>query len=151
MYCSLFIEYIELKRTIKDLTCPFTEEYLSDFSNECNKLSKKIKKIQFNDVKFRTIQAMANMMIKNKFLNICFKITKYERKFLNIIVTNVNQFTIQMSLTYMLEINEYKEDSNRTHKLKITKINIPGKFDRGCIPELEDYLNTLYGIINSDE
>ena len=86
---------------------------------------------------------MANMVMEKKSITIYFKITKVEKNFINLIINQINNFTVQLSLSYKMDIGEFKHNNSKIYECKITKINIPAKFDRGCLPELEEYLEII--------
>ena len=56
---------------------------------------------------------------------------------LNIIINKINDHDIYISYTLRI-LNMKKEYNSKQYlTLKITKVNLPGKFDQGSIPELD--------------
>ena len=98
------------------------------------------KKIQYLDIKFRLLQVMHNMLLKNNQLNIEYYITGYSGLFLNIIICTINMFNVHMS--YTLRIRNYSKYINQKEKysLSITKVNCFTKYDEGTIPELDSHI-----------
>ena len=57
--------------------------------------------------------------------------------FLNIIICKVDMHNVHLS--YTLRVRNCNHVSiNKKQQLTITKINIPGKYDQGTIPELDN-------------
>ena len=74
---------------------------------KCLKVTRIDKKNQYLDIKFRLLQVMDNMILKNKKIDIEYYITSYSGLFLNIIICNINEHQIYMS--YVLRVKNYNK------------------------------------------
>ena len=140
--CHYLLKYLYLKNFNNNLKIPFNLNKLQGLSEKCVFESKKIKKIQYKDNKFRLIQIMNNMLYYNDFLTLSYYITSYKAPFLNIIINKINQHIVHIS--YTLKINNFIIYTNDIQNINITHVNIPTKFDEGSIPELDNKLFLLY-------
>ena len=131
--CHYLLKHIYLQNMI-----PFSKEQLSEYSTRCLIFTKKMKKIQYLDTKFRLIQTINQMLIyTGKQVNITYFITSYTGLFLNLIICAIDNHNVYIS--YTLRIKNYNyTGSNDKYNMNITKINCPGEFDQGSIPELDD-------------
>lgn len=134
--CHYLLKYIYWSPH-KDVMIPFNHDQLSYYSNQCLQITRNMKKIQYGDLKFRLIQAMSQMLMKKASLQVSFYITSFKCPFLNLIICQVEQHRIYVS--YTLKRNEMSSDYNPKERrtLSVSKINCPGKFDEGSIPELD--------------
>ena len=134
--CHYLLKYIHLRNT-NDLIVPFSNHQLEKYSNDCLKMTKSVKNIQYKDTKFRLIQTMSEMLLVNDSIQIQYYLTSYTGMFLNIIINKINDHVVYLS--YTLRITELE----KTHKMKeeniltIKEVHCPGKFDQGSIPDLD--------------
>ena len=141
--CHYLLKYIYFKNNGRNYTIPFSEQELEQLSTKCMKETRLGKKIQYLDIKFRLLQVMHNMLLKNNQLNIEYYITGYSGLFLNIIICTINKLNVHMS--YTLRIRNYSKYINQKEKysLSITKVNCFTKYDEGTIPELDSHITHL--------
>ena len=135
--CHYLLKYIYLRRHNKSLSSPFTLDSLKSLSEKCIDLSKKIKKIQYRDTKFRLIQAMNHMLKRSSKITISYYITSYMNGFLNIIINKIENYNIYLSYSLRIKNHEYVHDSKKKYNIEINHVNCPKKFDQGSIPELD--------------
>jgi len=136
--CHYLLKYIHLKPNIPYLPIPFTNTQLEIYSNNCMKMTRSVKNIQYKDTKYRLLQTMKYMLLTKPILTIKYYVSSYINSFLNIIICNVNEHNIYLSYTLRLTTlsTEYKIKEKIT--IDITIVNITGnKFDEGSIPELD--------------
>jgi len=139
--CHYLLKYVYFKNNkIKNIEVPFNPKELEKLALKCNTISKKDRKNNFLDNKFRLLQVMANMISRNEFINIEFYITGYSGLFLNIIINKINYYNVHMS--YTIRIKNYNKEINEKtcHLLIIKKVNCFIKYDENTIPELEEYI-----------
>lgn len=150
--CHYLLKYLYLKNLGQTvLNEPFQIEKLKDLNFNCTFETKKFKKIQYKDNKFRYIQIMNLMLKDSNHLKLKYYFTSYKQPFLNLIICNINDFNIYLSYTlkvYGLNIDfNYNEilNNNIINEINISYVNCLGKFDEGSIPELDDkILNFLF-------
>ena len=140
--CHYLLKYLYLKNFNPDLKIPFDLNKLEGLSEKCVVESKKTKKIQYKDNKFRLIHTMNNMLSYNNFLTLSYYITSYKAPFLNIIINKINEHNIHLS--YTLKIKSFIIFTSDIQNINITYVNIPGKFDEGSIPELDSFIFNFY-------
>ena len=132
----------------------WTKEQLKNYALICFNKTKKEKKIQYSDHKFRLVQLMNKLLPENN-LHIEFKITNYTGMFLNIMIyklfVNDNEYTINLSYTLRVFSDKYFSLINRIDKIKIKNVNPVGKFDQGSIIDLDNYIKKLVLENNSKE
>jgi len=125
-----------LKGIHKNITV-FTEEELTSYSELCHTKSRKVKKIQYEDSKFRMIQCMHHMIeIEN--VKICFYFSGLvKNRFLNIIIFKINNNNVYIS--YSLKVKNKKESdfSKDKQTLEITSVQFLSDVGRWKIPELD--------------
>ena len=131
--CHYLLKYIHLE----NVPVPFTNTQLEKYSGECVTKSKLIRKIQYKDLKFRTIQAMNQMLLYKDFLLINYFISSYKDGFLNIIIDNISGHSVYISYTLRRPrlITEYVY--KKIKYFVITKVTCPDLHDEGSIPELD--------------
>lgn len=134
--CHFLLKYIFLKVTNHALDKPFSIKELEDLSNKCIGVSRKMKKIQYNDTKFRLIQVMSNMLCYETHIDITYYITSCKNGFLNLIICNIENYNVYMSYTVRSNY-ENIYDAKEKYTISITSVNYPKKFDTGSIPELD--------------
>ena len=140
--CHYLIKYIYLKNR-KHIEPPFTESELDNFSNTCLITNKNEKKNQYLDIKYRLLQVIHNMLLKDNSVDLGYYVTSYTGLFLNIIISKINNFSVHMS--YTLRVKNFNKliDSKHMFHVSITKVNCFTKYDEGTLPELD------YHILNS--
>jgi exoribonuclease R len=138
--CHYLLKYIYLQKNKNvNTNIPFSIENLEKLSEQCVIQTKKIKKIQFKDTKFRLIQILHLMLDKSPTIPIklSYYITSYKSPFLNLIIKRINDFNVYMSYTLMINNYEYVHNPNIMYTIDITNVHCLGKFDTGSIPELD--------------
>ncbi len=137
--CHYLLKYIYLKQEDEELTQPFSNEKLLNFTEICDNMTKSTKNIQYKDSKFRLIQTMNNMILNSEIVNITYYISSFTSAFLNIIICGINEHDVYLSYTLRISnTNKSKDYQIKKHNtLLITKVNCVGKFDEGSIPELD--------------
>ena len=135
--CHYLLKYIHLKGKVE---CPFEELELMDLADQCLRTTKKDKKNQYLDIKFRLLQIMYKLVERKSSILIEYYITSYKGLFLNLIISKIDEYNVHMS--YTLRVPDYKKEINPKirNSLIITKINCFTKYDQGTIPELEEEL-----------
>jgi len=135
--CHYLLKYIHLRNKVE---CPFNEYDLMRLSGQCLTATKKDKKNQYLDIKFRLLQVMDKLVGQYSSIIIEYYITSYNGLFLNLIISKINDYNVYMS--YTLRILNYKKNINSKEikKIIITKINCFIKYDEGTIPELDKEL-----------
>jgi exoribonuclease R len=134
--CHYLLKYIHLKKINPGLQVPFSNEKLKIYSNDCMRINKLMKNIQYKDHKFRLIQTMYNMLEINDSITICYYISSYTGLFLNIIIHKINEHSVYISYTLRIPVLMnvvQKED----RYLTITHVNHTTEYDEGSIPELD--------------
>ena len=111
-----FIDLREIDRTTKHI----------------NRIIKQDKKKQYNEIKRCSIMAM-NEILKEGRLNIKLKIVSYTGLFLNMIISKVNDFNTQISIT--LRRRGYVVGETDIN-IQITSINLDKRFDNEIFPDL---------------
>jgi len=139
--CHYLLKYIYLKNNNYDdnsIKLPFTIEKLYKLSEQCVIESKKIKKMQYTDNKFRLIQIL-HLMLKESYapIGLSYFITGYKSRFLNLIINKINDFNVYISYTLMINEYEYEHNPSIIYEINITRVKCLGKFDQGSIPELD--------------
>ena len=142
--CHYLLKFIYLQSQNILVDKPFTTMFLKDISQKCATETKKFKKIQYGDDKFRLIQAMSNMLSSFSSLNITYRILSYSGLFINILIFKINDFNIHLSYTLREKATKYIDYSKDDKTIKITKVNYPGKFDEGSIPELDSEIFKVF-------
>ena len=77
-------------------------------------------------------------------LNITYRILSYSGLFINILIFKINDFNIHLSYTLREKATKYIDYSKDDKTIKITKVNYPGKFDEGSIPELDSEIFKVF-------
>jgi len=135
--CHYLLKYIHLKGKVE---CPFDEMELMLLADQCLRATKRDKKNQYLDIKFRLLQIMYKLVERKSSILIEYYITSYKGLFLNLIISKIDEYNVHMS--YTLRVPDYKKEINPKirNSLIITKINCFTKYDQGTIPELEEEL-----------
>ena len=138
--CHYLLKYIFLqnKNSNIDHIIPFTSYDLETLSTKCISTTKKDKKNQYLDIKFRLLQVMQSIIEISGPILLEYYITGYSGLFLNIIICKINDFHVHMS--YTLRVRNYNKEINpEIHKQVVCKyINCFTKYDQNCIPELDN-------------
>ena len=135
--CHYLLKYIHLKNTTNNLPVPFSNDQLKKYSDDCLKLTKVTKNIQYKDTKFRLIQTMNEMLLTNDTIDIVYYVTSYTGMFLNIIINKINEHTVYLSYTLRIADIQSEYTFKEEKQMTITEVNCIGKFDEGSIPELD--------------
>ena len=137
--CHYLLKYIHIQNIVdtSNIEVPFTNYELEKYSHDCSVVSKNMKNIQYKDTKFRLVQLMNIFTSLHETVTITYYVSSYKNSFLNIIINKVGNNDVYLS--YTLRIPEIKKPYTlkNIQSLQITKINSPGKFDQGTIPELD--------------
>ena len=156
--CHYILKYIFKKKCNEKIKFPFKKEILLKIQDHCNKRNKEIKKLQYNDTKFRIIQATDNLlfykffnnMYSTSYVHIEFKLLSYSGIFLNIRVTKIDEYPVYLTMTFRKKflngnkINEYI-NQNQIFKSRLSVIIFyECMHDGGKFPELEQQINTLF-------
>jgi ribonuclease R len=137
--CHYLLKYIYLRINDNNLIIPFSNDELDILSDKCLYAGKNMKKIQYNDIKFRLIHTMFNILLTREIITLTYFITSYNGLFLNLIICKMDEHDIYMSYTIRTRI--FNGEITKNHKsVKITKVNCLKKYDEGCIPELEKHI-----------
>ena len=139
--CHYLLKYIFKNTHFSDkYVIPFTVQELNEFSNKCVSATKKDKKNQYLDIKFRLLQVMNNMIIRDKSIILEYYVTNYSGLFLNIIICKINSFNVHMS--YTLRVKNYNKEikPNEHFQLTCNKVNCYTNYDENCIPELDNHI-----------
>ena len=140
--CHYLLKYIYFKnkRMEMDRVMPFTETELHVLSEKCLTVTKRDKKNQYLDIKFRLLQAIGNMIYETGEVLLEYYITGYSGLFLNVLICKINDYNVHMS--YTLRVRDYcKEiDPEKHDRIICRKVNCFEKYDGGCIPELDNRL-----------
>lgn len=134
--CHYLLKYIYLRNKV-EIEAPFLNSDLEKYSNNCMKLSKVMKNVQYKDTKFRLIQVMHNMLINKEKIAISYFVSSYTGLFLNIIIDRINEHSVYLSYTLRISDFQKEYEIKKRQKMNITKVNCIGKFDQGSIPELD--------------
>lgn len=135
--CHYLLKYIHLKKNTNNLQVPFSNDQLKKYSDDCLKMTKSTKNIQYKDTKFRLIQTMSNMLLTDKTIDITYYITSYTGMFLNIIINKINEHVVYLSYTLRITNTKNKYILKEEKQITIKEVNCIGKFDEGSIPELD--------------
>lgn len=149
--CHFLIKYIHLKNINPDIRPPFTVKKLNELTLRIDSQTKKERKLKYLDVKFRTIQALSNIISKNIYACISFQFNSYTGSLLNITIKRINEFNVSISYTVkvenypkrLLDYLHHCEKTNTLLSLPIHVVHVPRKFDDGTLPELNLFLKNL--------
>lgn len=137
--CHYLLKYIFLKNKNPDTEhiIPFTSYELETLSTKCVSTTKKDKKNQYLDIKFRLLQVMQSMIENSGPILLEYYITGYSGLFLNIIICKINEFHVHMS--YTLRVRNYNKEINPEihNQIICNYVNCFTKYDQNCIPELD--------------
>ena len=99
--------------------------------------------------KFRYIQCISNLLSdcsseKQTRVYLTYRIVNYSGLFVNILISNINSFKIHLSYTLRIKVDKYINYTKEKKTIPISKINLPGKYDEGCIPELDNEIKKIF-------
>jgi exoribonuclease R len=125
-----------LKAIFQGKPLPFTEEEVISMTASLNTIARQDKKIYFADRKFRTVQAIADLITKRGKCNLTCKVMGWSGRFLNLMFTRVDEFAIYITWTY--KRNEFSGKEGDETTVELTEYTIPdNKFDQGIFPDLD--------------
>ena len=144
-----------IKKENDKVVFPFKKDNIYTIMDNCNEINKKIKKMQYNDTKYRIVQAMDNILYKKSFNNmykqssiaIKFKIRSYSGIFLNIHVIQIDQYPVYLMMTFKRQFLNDVKINNLIKNNVILEGTITTIFfqesvlDAGKFPELEQFLS----------
>lgn len=141
--CHYLLKFIHLRNKTPSMEMPFTEHELETLSLRCLQATKKDKKNQYLDIKFRLLHVMHHIIMDDGNVALEYYITGYSGLFLNVIICKINDFHVHMS--YTLRVRDYSKEINNSVHYTITcnVVHCFTKYDQGCIPELDNAI--LYG------
>tara|TARA_B100001093_G_scaffold517006_1_gene597262 strand:- start:964 stop:2367 length:1404 start_codon:yes stop_codon:yes gene_type:complete len=124
---------------------PWDRDQLDKLADQCFKLTKKEKNIQYDDNKFRVIQ-LFNSLYKNG-LEIGIRITSFTGLFLNCIINKFfydgKEYDCQISYCIKIRNKKFQNKQNENLiKIKINNVNPFFKFDENTLPDLDNYLKS---------
>jgi len=130
------IVHFLLKAKYLQIERPFNEEQLKIFAERLNKINKKIKNIQFKDIKLRTFQWIAEELeCRLNSIKIKVKLINFKAPYVNLIIINIDNMDVNIPYTIKRkQLNTTQEYFN----INITKINYYDKYDEGTLPELDE-------------
>ena len=138
--CHYLLKYIFLQNKNSNINhiIPFTSYELDTLSTKCVSTTKKDKKNQYLDIKFRLLQVMQSMIENYGPILLEYYVTGYSGLFLNIIICKINNFHVHMS--YTLRVRNYNKEINPDIHRQIicSHVNCFTKYDQNCIPELDN-------------
>ena len=141
--CHYLLKYIHLRRVNPTLPVPFSNDQLRKYSDDCLRMSKNTKNIQYRDTKFRLIETMRDMLQLNDTIDIQYYVSSYTGRFLNIIINRINEHTVYLSYTLRISDLQVEYVLREEKHMTITEANSIGKFDEGGIPELDALFTPL--------
>ncbi len=128
------IVHFLLKSIYLNIPIPFSNNQLKLFAEKLNIKFKKEKKIQFDDNKYRILEACQNILNDNEPIIFFFNITGYTGLFINVMINRINQFPIKLSLSFRSKI-EPTLLQNIEYTIVINQINLNKKFDNEILPD----------------
>ena len=135
--CHYLLKYIHLRRVNPTLPVPFSNDQLRKYSDDCLRINKSMKNIQYRDTKFRLIETMRDMLQLKDTIDIQYYVSSYTGRFLNIIINRINEHTVYLSYTLRISDLQVEYVLREEKHMTITEANSIGKFDEGGIPELD--------------
>jgi len=143
--------HILIKSYLCNINYPWTLDELTLISNRCYQITKKEKSRQYDDQKFRMIQHISNLILTND-VHIKFKITGYTGLFLNCLISNLliknsdSELEHRINISYTLRNSNfnYCHQPDNNYIIKINSVNPIEQFDEGSIPDLDNYIYSLF-------
>jgi ribonuclease R len=123
------------------ISSPFNINELNNWILSINNKCKIIKKLQFTDIKIRTLQWISQQLYLNNILKIRCKVINYTGLFLNILIIKINKLNVNISYSLKRIYKNLPEYSKigYTIDIIISKIYFPNKYDEGIFPEIDEY------------
>lgn len=154
--CHYIVKYIMKKKDNDNVVFPLKKEAIYEIMEHCNEINKKIKKIQYTDLKYRIVQAMDNRLYTKTYENIYeqpviaikMKIRSYSGIFLNIVVSQIDQYPVYIIMTFKRQflnhekINKFIKNNTIIDGTIRTIYFQKSVMDAGKFPELEQFLRT---------
>ena len=154
--CHYILKYLMIKKENDKVVFPFKKKNIYYIMENCNEMNKKIKNMQYNDTKYRMVQAMDNILYNKVFHNIYkqtsiaikFKIRSYSGIFLNIHVIQIDQYPVYLMMTFKRQFLNHEKVNNLIKNNVVLEGTITTIFfqesvlDAGKFPELEEYLRS---------
>lgn len=151
--CHYIVKYIIIKKNNEKIVFPFKKDNLFKIMKNFNETNKSIKKMQYNDMKYRTVQAMDNILHKNVLkqsaIAIKFKILSYSGIFLNICIVNIDQYPVYLIMFFKRQFLNHEKIINLIRNNVILYGTIrtiyfqESVLDAGKFPELEQFLTSF--------
>ena len=141
--CHYLIKYVYLKAN-NAIEKPFSEIFLSEISEECASQFKKFKKIQYNDIKFRLVQAISDILRKNEKVKLTYRIISYSGLFVNILISKINEHYVHFSYTLRAKATQFIYYSKEIREIYISEVNITQKYDENTFPELDKVIFSIF-------
>ena len=149
--CHYLLKYIHLSlKCGRQVAMPFSESVLEEYANKCLTVAKQDKKTQYLDIKFRLLQVIHNMLLRDEPVTLEYYVTSYSGLFLNVIISKIKTFqtsskffrTFDVHMSYTLRVKKYDKqiDPKQTDFVKITRVNCFEKHDENTLPELDAQL-----------
>jgi len=139
--CHYLLKYIYLNQLDKQIEIPFTTGELEMISNKCDSMTKRERKISFEDNKFRIMELLQFLCYKSK-CYVTFRFVSYTGLFLNFIISKINGHKV--SVSYVLRIRDYAFqdywEQQPFKTLQIKKVYPLSKFDEGKLPEFDSFV-----------
>ena len=149
--CHYLLKYIHLKdHREPNFPVPFSQKKLDAIAKHSQSVSKKMKKIQFQDFKYQNLETLARLC-QLKPVNISIRFTRYTGLFANFLITQIDGHKVSVSYVLRIKNYQYVDFWNNHPQLSfdITHVNIPGKFDEGTLPEMDAIIKTPVTIESS--
>ena len=135
--CHYLLKYIHLKSINNNVDIPFADNQLEEYAATCSILSKKMKNVQYTDIKFRIIQVIKGLLLDTQKVTLEYYVSSYKNGFLNIIINKLNNHSIYFSYTLRIPNVKTNYILKQPYEITITCANVPNKFDQGTLPELD--------------
>lgn len=136
--CHYLLKYLYLREISGGATVvPFDSGRLAVLAERCDVRSKKMKKVQYTDTKYRLIQVMHGILHRNGCLEIEYCVTGHIHGFVNIIIKRVDEFPVYLSYSLRRKSYDGVIDNKLMFTLQVGVINCRERFDEGSIPELD--------------
>jgi ribonuclease R len=126
-----------IKSSKLSLPRPFTNLQLKNWSDDLTRKQKTSKNLGFTDSKCRYLQYMSQILESTSpVVNIHYKVISYSNGFVNIHINSLNEYPIHMTYTIRRSYKTFPEHLQENN-VRITRVNVPSKFDEGTLPELD--------------
>lgn len=135
------LKFLYLKEEVNpNIKIPFTKAKLETISTHTQTISKKIRKISYEENKLRLFQIMYNTIQKNGDIEVDIIYTSYiKNRFLNVMITRIGDCKIHLSLTF--KKNNLKIiGTKKKMTFKIKKMYPKAGYDNKIFPDLTEFL-----------